>query len=564
MATTYTNAHSHTGNSPSPCGCKDTGATSPHTCCDLVCFERPRYFCGHLLTDDDLSLEQSYLVEKNRLRNRALHGHGIVCGLRLTCDPNCSGHVAIGNGYALDACGNDLVVCSPYSFNVIAELKKKHWIPTVSKDPYVKDRDDNDCPVKQCFYIAACYTEEEAEYTTPFVAGCNSTPASCEPTRILEKVRFEVLEHAPEKPAYLDLYEEHVRNTWKPFTEGHFAKILTTQFNASANDEGHNDRFCQLRVLFLEQIRRCPPRQTCSLERRVRELECPKDMPGNVQPAAAYEALLKLVHEYVYDGILNGLAFECPCYPKAGCVVVGKVEVENGKILRVCNCGRDYVWSFANFHEVLASTILEARLCKPGKSIANRAGAADSCCPDIEIDLNRFSTFYRRDPHTAQYTAQAYPQAVRTFVAATNASFAPADPTLFAAQSFHGVPIEQAQELAKQIGLNMTSLHIDQAPADMLSAIRAGVLLQAGEHVVAFTDQKNQIVSMLPISSIPTSVDDAARATATEAQTNVAALQKSVADLQWIHGELTAKVEDMRKTLDSLTNKNPGGAEHQG
>src|SRR5262245_8784558 len=99
---------------PAPCGC-----AQPHpgsTCCDIQCFERPRYFCGHLLTDDDLSLEQRYVVEKHKLYHRTLHGHGVVCGLRLTCHGPCNGEILIGNGFAIDDCGNDLVVCEPTPF----------------------------------------------------------------------------------------------------------------------------------------------------------------------------------------------------------------------------------------------------------------------------------------------------------------------------------------------------------------------------------------------------------------------------------------------------------------
>src|SRR6266446_7788760 len=95
------------------CGCGAThGDCTCHTstCCGLHCFERPNYFCGHLLTDADLTLEQKYVVEKNKLYHRAIDGHGVVCGLRLTCDETCDGYIHVAEGYAIDACGNDLVV----------------------------------------------------------------------------------------------------------------------------------------------------------------------------------------------------------------------------------------------------------------------------------------------------------------------------------------------------------------------------------------------------------------------------------------------------------------------
>src|SRR6516165_6786925 len=104
------------------CGCP--AATC--TCCELLSFERPDYHCGHLLTDADLSLQVRYVVEKNKLRNRTLIGHGVVCGLKLTCDPLCCDHILVHEGYAIDDCGNDIVICETRRWDVIAALKAKH------------------------------------------------------------------------------------------------------------------------------------------------------------------------------------------------------------------------------------------------------------------------------------------------------------------------------------------------------------------------------------------------------------------------------------------------------
>jgi len=109
-----------------PCNCKH----EQNGCCSLVCFERPNYFCGHLLTDEDLSLEVRYVTEKNKMRNRYLFGHGVVCGLKLYCDVECKGHIRVGEGYAIDGCGNDLVVCETTPFDLIGTLRKKKMLLT--------------------------------------------------------------------------------------------------------------------------------------------------------------------------------------------------------------------------------------------------------------------------------------------------------------------------------------------------------------------------------------------------------------------------------------------------
>src|SRR6266496_5603988 len=110
MSTTTATPHGHS--TESPCHCHDE-KPAPCTCCGITCFERPNYFCGRLLTDADLSLEQKYVREKNKLYHRAIDGYGITCGLKVTCDHACHGHVLIHQGFAVDDCGNDIVVCEP-------------------------------------------------------------------------------------------------------------------------------------------------------------------------------------------------------------------------------------------------------------------------------------------------------------------------------------------------------------------------------------------------------------------------------------------------------------------
>ena len=69
---------------------------------------RTRFFDGMFLTQADLENEQVYWRMKRRLTNRAL-GTGIVWGLKVSFDPKTQ-IVSLTPGYALDCCGNDLIV----------------------------------------------------------------------------------------------------------------------------------------------------------------------------------------------------------------------------------------------------------------------------------------------------------------------------------------------------------------------------------------------------------------------------------------------------------------------
>lgn len=91
-------------------------------CVELQCLDRTRFFSGQLLTEADLNNEQSYWLAKSRLHNRFLHGWGVVCGMQVVCS-DCDGWVTVKPGYAIDPCGNDIIVCSEQPFNVIRAIQ---------------------------------------------------------------------------------------------------------------------------------------------------------------------------------------------------------------------------------------------------------------------------------------------------------------------------------------------------------------------------------------------------------------------------------------------------------
>src|SRR4051812_39955739 len=199
------------------CGCGCGGESHPAaTCCDTECFERPRYFCGHLLTDADLSLEQRYVIGKNKLYHRTLHGQGIVCGLRLTCDAACNGNVVVGEGFAIDDCGNDLIVCDSTPFDVMAALRDKGLLyASAQRDNCDPPEASSDCELKDCFYVVACYDEEAEDFTTPLTPACGPSPKQCEPTRIRERVRFDVLDSLPKSFDPLADLEHRIEHCFK-------------------------------------------------------------------------------------------------------------------------------------------------------------------------------------------------------------------------------------------------------------------------------------------------------------------------------------------------------------
>jgi hypothetical protein len=74
--------------------------------------ERPRYFSGRLLTVADFSAEQHYVISRQRLHNRNVHGHGVVCGLQVftSSGSSSSAVLRVAPGHAIDCQGNDIAV----------------------------------------------------------------------------------------------------------------------------------------------------------------------------------------------------------------------------------------------------------------------------------------------------------------------------------------------------------------------------------------------------------------------------------------------------------------------
>lgn len=235
-------------------------AKSPHgpACTCPVCeglhtFVRPRFFAGQLLTETELTALTGYVQDKNRLHNRYLHGYGVVCGLQVECD-GCGPGVLVRPGYALDQCGNDLVLpdtvsvpidkliaacdtatkaadCDPPRYPTAqgCDDREQHWCL------WVRYREQQARPVAPLGGAAAgttvgacgcggapppgpgrgraastndCGCDGRGTPTRSTTCGCTnapaqaSRPAACEPSRVYEYVEFGV---APKDAACDDL-----------------------------------------------------------------------------------------------------------------------------------------------------------------------------------------------------------------------------------------------------------------------------------------------------------------------------------------------------------------------
>jgi hypothetical protein len=95
------------------CGCGCGGTDT----CELHALIRPRFFCGQLLTDQDLSVLTEWAIDRRKL-GRYRDGWGVVCGLDVGADPAAPGGVVVQSGYAVSSCGEDIVLPARAKFDV--------------------------------------------------------------------------------------------------------------------------------------------------------------------------------------------------------------------------------------------------------------------------------------------------------------------------------------------------------------------------------------------------------------------------------------------------------------
>lgn len=165
--------------------------------------ERPRYFSGQLLTDADLRTEQRYVIEKNKLQNRYLHGWGVVCGLKVKCFPCCTGHgssgkVVVEPGYAIDCCGNDIVVCDEQEYNVVKrinELIKKKKAESDPCGPTVVVEETPCDKAEDKYYLTISYKKVDAKPATAMKAKNACSIQSCVPSRTKECFELDLIKY---------------------------------------------------------------------------------------------------------------------------------------------------------------------------------------------------------------------------------------------------------------------------------------------------------------------------------------------------------------------------------
>jgi len=172
---------------PQPCGGQS---------CALGALVRPRFFCGQLLTDQDLSDLTGWVLDRRRL-GRYRSGWGVVCGLDVGIDPKAAANVLVRPGYAVSSCGEDVVLAAA------AGLDLTSCCPDLTSPCGTLSGE----PPSACVVDIGIVYKEVGEDPVLALASCGQT-GECEDSRILESSELrcaEVVEGSePDRPEWRD------------------------------------------------------------------------------------------------------------------------------------------------------------------------------------------------------------------------------------------------------------------------------------------------------------------------------------------------------------------------
>lgn len=141
--------------------------------------KRVNYMHGLVLGVDEFRQEEFYLLEKDRLHNRSLHGYGTVCGLGIEQATTADGlEVRVNPGVAV--CANGQVVQVPRTQCALLN----DWLSSHAQE--VLEQLDSPAASQLSLYLLLCYRECKTDVVPVPSGPCQSLEESTAPSRIAD------------------------------------------------------------------------------------------------------------------------------------------------------------------------------------------------------------------------------------------------------------------------------------------------------------------------------------------------------------------------------------------
>jgi hypothetical protein len=124
-----------------------------------------------------------------------------VCGLDVTCHPCGGGTVLVSSGYALDCCGNDIVVPCREELDIVDMIRRLRTAANGGFDcGPCQTGDEREAENGTTYYLYVRQVEQLSDPVEPYATDAACGPASCEPTRVREGYRFVLRSHRCPEP----------------------------------------------------------------------------------------------------------------------------------------------------------------------------------------------------------------------------------------------------------------------------------------------------------------------------------------------------------------------------
>ncbi len=164
---------------------------------DDAASERVRYYPRQLLTAEDMTAEQRYLLERLRRHNRLLHGWGVVAGCDVRPASGGPWRVAVSPGYLVTPRGDEVFI----SAQAFCDLAQGGG-------------------AGQTVYLAARYAERDSRPLPASAGGGACDNGDCEFTRILDGFELAALTALPASHTQAAAADQHWCNALRAWAGG--------------------------------------------------------------------------------------------------------------------------------------------------------------------------------------------------------------------------------------------------------------------------------------------------------------------------------------------------------
>ncbi len=161
-------------------------------------YKRVKYSNGLVLGKDEFDQEQLYLLEKNHLHHRGLHGYGTVCGLNVSVIPDGTNwEIQVSPGIAVDTGGRDVRVPQAQCADVGTWLFRN---TDIINDYLVENSiPASTVPIELPLHLVLCYDSCDTDFVPVPSGPCQSLDKSTVPSRTADDFKLRLLLEPPEQ-----------------------------------------------------------------------------------------------------------------------------------------------------------------------------------------------------------------------------------------------------------------------------------------------------------------------------------------------------------------------------